>query len=58
MVDNSLKFEQFRNTFRSFMYKAYHVEEKDEDDKADAADHTESKTAARGRVEQAGQENE
>lgn len=30
MVDNSLKFEQFRNTFRSFMYKAYHMEEKDE----------------------------
>lgn len=29
MVDNSLKFEQFRNTFRSFMYKAYHIEEKD-----------------------------
>lgn len=27
MVDNSLKFEEFRNTFRSFSYDAYHLED-------------------------------
>lgn len=27
MIDNSLKFEEFRNTFRSFTYKDYHLEE-------------------------------
>lgn len=27
MVDNSLKYEEFRNTFRSFLYDGYHIEE-------------------------------
>ena len=27
MVDKSLKFEEFRNTFRSFSYDAYHLED-------------------------------
>ena len=30
MVDNSLKFEEFRNTFRSFTYKDYHIKEEGE----------------------------
>lgn len=29
MVDNSLKYEEFRNTFRSFTYNDYHVDEND-----------------------------
>lgn len=31
MIDNSLKYEEFRNTFRSFTYNAYHIVECDND---------------------------